>query len=80
MTSLQTSLSGAQQKVSELEQQLSAETETHQATLQALEKQAEALKVWLFVGFTQISHVRYKTAYFALEHHQYAVFIMQKLI
>ena len=43
--SLKASLSSAEGQVSDLEQQLASHAETHQATLEALEKQAETLQV-----------------------------------
>ena len=42
---LKAGLSKAEQQVSDLEQQLASHAETHQATLEALEKQAETLQV-----------------------------------
>lgn len=45
VASLKASLSSAEQQVSDLEQQLASHAETHQATLEALEKQAETLQV-----------------------------------
>lgn len=44
--SLKASLSSAEQQVSDLEQQLASHAETHQATLEALQKQAETLQVY----------------------------------
>ena len=43
--SFKASLSNAEKQVSDLEQQLASHTETHQAMLEALEKQAETLQV-----------------------------------
>lgn len=43
--SLKASLSTAEQQVSDFQQQLATHGETHQATLEALEKQAETLQV-----------------------------------
>lgn len=45
VVSLKESLTNAQDQVNQLEQQLTSHAEVHQATLEALEKQAETLQV-----------------------------------
>ena len=48
--SLKAILTKAEKQVSDLEQQLASHAETHQATLEALEKQAETLQVCTYVS------------------------------
>lgn len=63
--SLKASLSTAEQQVSDFQQQLATHAETHQATLEALEKQAETLQVRHMSAVAVMGLTALKCAYVA---------------